>query len=428
MTDTYLVDAVVIDGTGVDPVEGAWVRLTDGIITGRGAGAPPRSGSATTIDCAGRTVMPGLIDAHAHMAAVDYLDRLLDSPRPMFAARVLAEIESTVDHGYTTVRDAGYTDAGFKQAIREGLVRGPRLLVSNGPLSQTGGHSDLRPAHARDAVPTTDGLVWPGVVVDGVDQARWGAREVLRAGADQVKVMASGGCASHGDDVTEPQFTPDELAAIVYEAQARGKFVIAHAYNPAAIANAVAAGVRSIEHGNLLDEETAARMARAGCFLVPTIPTFQLLSLEGTSMGMTREQVDQVDTVLKSAYTSIEIAVAAGVRVGSGSDVLARHQTRKALALELQARVLGNLGALRAATAVNAELIGRGADLGQVAEGFVADLLIVDGNPADDIAVLQDRSRIHAVLQHGAFTVDRRPEPPVPPLSTTKEHNTDGPQ
>jgi imidazolonepropionase-like amidohydrolase len=344
------------------------------------------------------------------MAAVDYLDRLLDSPRPMFAARVLAEIESTLDHGYTTIRDAGYTDAGFKQPIRDGLVRGPRLLVSNGPLSQTGGHSDLRPAHRRDAVPTTDGLVWPGVVVDGVDQARWGAREVLRAGADQVKVMAGGGCASHGDEVTEPQFTRDELSAIVYEAHTREKSVIAHAYSPAAIANAVAAGVRSIEHGNLMDEEAAALMSRAGCFLVPTIPTFQLLSLEGTSMGMTQEQVDQVDTVLKSAFTSIEIAVAAGVRIGSGSDVLARHQTRKALALELQARVLGNLGALRAATSVNAELIGRGTDLGQVAEGFVGDLLIVDGNPADDIAVLQDKSRIHAVVQHGAFVVDRRPE------------------
>jgi imidazolonepropionase-like amidohydrolase len=409
MTVTYLVHATLIDGTGRDPVPDSWVRVEDGRITATGTGATT-CGDAEVLDCAGRTVLPGLIDAHAHLGAVDYLDRLLDGPRAVYAAKVFEEIESTLRQGFTTIRDAGYTDAGFARAISTGQVAGPRLLVSNGPLSQTGGHSDLRRGHDREPAVMFDGLVWTGVVADGVERVRWAAREVLRAGAHQVKVMASGGCASHGDDVTDTQYTREELAAIVQEAAARGRYVIAHAYNPEAITNAVEAGVRSIEHGNLVDEKSAALMAERGTFLVPTIATFQLLSVDGLEMGMTPEQVDQIDTVLASAFTSLRIALDAGVRIGSGSDVLGRHQPRKALELELQARVLGPLEAIRSATSVNAEIIGRGDDLGAVRPGFVADLLVVDGSPAEDITVLQDTDAIHAVLQAGRVTVDRRQE------------------
>ncbi|MFG1928962.1 amidohydrolase family protein [Cryptosporangium sp. NPDC048952] len=406
---TLLIHATLIDGTGRDPVPDSWLRIEDGHITSIGTGAAHR-GDADVIDCAGRTVLPGLIDAHAHLGATDYLDRLTSGSRPEYAATVFAESSSTLRHGYTTIRDAGYTDAGFARAIANGMVAGPRLLVSNGPLSQTGGHSDLRRGHDRQPAVMFDGLVWTGVVADGVEQVRWAAREVLRAGAHQVKVMASGGCASHGDEVTDTQFTREELTAIVQEAGARGRHVLAHAYNPEAIANAVHAGVRSIEHGNLLDEESAALMAAQGTFLVPTIATFQLLSVDGREMGMSREQVDQIDTVLASAYTSLRIALDAGVRIGSGSDVLGRHQPRKALELELQARVTGTLEAIRSATSVNAEIVGRGHDLGAVRPGFVADLLIVDGDPAEDITVLQDPNAIHAVLQAGRITVERRPE------------------
>lgn len=409
MTATFLLHATLIDGTGADPVPDSWVRIEDGLVTAVGAGATT-CGDAAVLDCAGRTVMPGLIDAHAHLGAVDYLDKLLTGSRAEYAAAVFREIESTLRHGFTTIRDAGYTDAGFASAVANGTVAGPRLLVSNGPLSQTGGHSDFRRRHEREPVVSFDGLVWTGVVADGVEQVRWAAREVLRAGAHQVKVMASGGCASHGDDVTDTQFTREELAAIVYEAGARGRHVIAHAYNPESIANAVSAGVRSIEHGNLLDEASAALMAERGTFLVPTIATFQLLSVDGVDMGMTRTQVDQIDTVLASAFTSLRIAMDAGVRVGSGSDVLGRHQPRKALELELQARVMGPLEAIRAATSVNAEIIGRGHDLGVVRAGYVADLLVVDGSPAEDLAVLQDEDAIHAVYQAGRMVVDLHSE------------------
>ncbi len=409
MSATYLIHATLVDGTGRDPVPDAWVRAEGGLVTAVGTGEVT-CGAAEVVDCAGRTVMPGLIDAHAHLGAIDYLDKLLAGPRALYAAAVFREIESTLRHGFTTIRDAGYTDAGFRLAIESGAVPGPRLLVSNGPLSQTGGHSDFRRGHEREPVAMFDGLVWTGIVADGVEQVRRAAREVLRAGADQVKVMASGGCASHGDEVTDTQFTREELAAIGYEARARGRHVLAHAYNPAAIANAVAAGVRSIEHGNLLDEASAALMADRGTYLVPTIATFRLLSADGLAMGMTPVQVAQINTVLDSAFTSLRIAMDAGVRIGSGSDVLGRHQPRKALELELQAQVMGPLAAIRAATATNAEIIGRGHDLGAVREGYVADLLVVDGSPAEDIAVLQDEDALHLVLQSGRIAVDRRPE------------------
>jgi imidazolonepropionase-like amidohydrolase len=406
---TYLLHASLIDGTGRDPVPDSWIRIDDGRITGVGTG-PTSTGAADVVDCAGRTVLPGLIDAHTHLAATDYLDRLQDVPRPVHAAQIFAELRSTLRQGFTTVRDAGFTDAGFRIAVERGLVPGPRLLVANGALSQTGGHADLRRGHQREPAVAFDGVVWTGVVADGADQVRWAAREVLRAGADQVKVMASGGCASHGDDVTDVQFTRDEIAAAVHEAGARGRPVLAHAYNPDAIANAVRAGVRSIEHGNLIDEATAALMAEHGTYLVPTIATYRLLSRDGADMGMTPDQVGQIDTVLAAADTSLRIAMAAGVRIGSGSDVLGRHQPCKALELELQAAVMGPLAAIRAATAVNAELIGRGDDLGVVAAGRVADLLLVDGDPAGDIAVLQAPGAVHAVLQGGRMTVDQRPE------------------
>ncbi|WP_336203883.1 metal-dependent hydrolase family protein [Nonomuraea sp. LPB2021202275-12-8] len=418
MTVNYLIHATLIDGTGRDPVPDSWIRVEDGRIVAVGSG-DATCGDAGVLDCADRTVMPGMIDAHAHLGAVDYLDKLLDGPRALYAAAVFREMESTLRHGFTTVRDAGYTDSGFRLAAESGMAPGPRMLVSNGPLSQTGGHSDFRRRHEREPVVMFDGLVWTGVVADGVEQVRWAAREVLRAGADQVKVMASGGCASHGDDVTDTQFTREELAAIVYEARARGKHVIAHAYNPGSIANAVEAGVRSIEHGNLLDEAAAKLMADKGTYLVPTIATFQLLSKDGIAMGMTPHQVEQIDTVLDSAFTSLRIAMDAGVRIGSGSDALGRHQPRKALELELQARVMGPLGAVRAATAVNAQIIGRGDDLGTIAEGYLADLLILDGSPADDITVLQNEDAIHAVLQSGRLTVDRRPETTGPTRRTT---------
>jgi imidazolonepropionase-like amidohydrolase len=219
--------------------------------------------------------------------------------------------------------------------------------------------------------------------------------------------MASGGCTSPTDDVDHPQFTREELGAIVYEATARDTYVMAHAYTPTSIQNCVAAGVRSIEHGNGIDEETALLMREAGTFAVPTIATYEMLAADGAAGGMPEDQVDQVKRVLAKAYDALALLRDVGVRIASGSDVLGPHQHLKAYELELKARVLGPMGALVAATRTAAELLGLADQIGTLVEGRIADLLVVDADPLEDIKALQDTRRIHLVMTSGTVRVDR---------------------
>lgn len=405
MATTHLLHATLIDGTGADPVEHAWVQIEGDTIVATGTGNPTSS-VGRVIDCGGRTVMPGLIDCHTHLAAGDYLNQVHLLSKPVLAARAFNAIRDTVESGFTTVRDAGFTDYGFKHAVSSGLMPGPRMLLATGPISQTGGHSDFRTAE-EDVLRRTDGLYHPGVVADGVDGVRRAAREVLRRGADQVKVMASGGCTSPTDDVDHPQFTDDELAAIVYEATVRDTYVMAHAYTPNSIQRCIRSGVRSIEHGNGVDEETAGLMAKAGTYAVPTIATYEMLAADGADGGMPADQIVQVKKVLASAYDALELLRDAGVHIASGSDVLGPHQGLKAYELELKARVLGPMGALVAATKTSSELLGLDHLIGTVQPGKLADLLIFDGNPIDDIKALQDRSRMHVVMSSGDIVIDR---------------------
>lgn len=409
MVTTHLLDATLIDGTGRDPVEGAWLRLEDDRIAAIGHGpltSSPSTYGGRVIDCAGRTVMPGLIDCHTHLAAGDYLNQVHLLPKPVLAARTFNAIRDTLESGFTTIRDAGFTDYGFKQAVNQGLAPGPRMLLATGPISQTGGHSDFRTAEEA-TLRSPDGLYHPGVVADGVDEVRKAAREVLRRGADQVKVMASGGCTSPTDDVDHSQFTPEELAAIVYEATVRDTYVMAHAYTPASIQNCIAAGVRSIEHGNGVDEETATMMREHATFAVPTIATYEMLAADGSAGGMPAGQVDQVKRVLAKAYDALELLRDTGVRIASGSDVLGPHQHLKTYELELKARVLGPMGALVSATKTSAELLGLDDQIGTLEEGKVADLVIFDGDPLQDIKALQDTARVHVVMTGGMAAVDR---------------------
>lgn len=398
MKDLCLINANLFDGTGADPVPNSWVKVSGGRITGRGTGPAPKT--PHTIDCAGRTLMPGLIDCHTHLAAVDFLNQIDRYSKPLLAAKTLANMRETLTSGFTTVRDAGFTDIGFKQVQQSGTVSGPRMYVALAPLSQTGGHSDFR-AHDDPRPQRTDGLFHPGIIVDGVDECRRGAREVLRRGADQIKIMASGGCTSPTDDVKHPQFTNEELRAIVYEAKVRESYVMAHAYTPASIINCIKAGVRTIEHGNDIDEEAAAAVAASGGFVVPTIATYEFMARDGAAGGMPADQVEMVERVLKRAYSSLEVLTSAGVKIGSGSDVLGIHQPLKAKELEFKARVLGPMKVLVSATRTNAEIIGRGHNLGTVEAGKIADLLVIDGDPLEDITILQDRERIHYVFLEG---------------------------
>jgi imidazolonepropionase-like amidohydrolase len=220
--------------------------------------------------------------------------------------------------------------------------------------------------------------------------------------------MASGGCTSPTDSVDHTQFTDEEMGAIVYEARAQDKYVMAHAYTPQSILACVAAGIRSIEHGNGVDEEAADAMRESGTFAVPTIATYELLLRDGLAGGMPEDQVTMVKKVLGTAYEALEIRKDRGVKIASGSDVLGPHQGYKTYEHEHKARVLGPLGALEAATRTNAELIGMDQDLGTIAEGKLADLLVLSRDPLADITSLQDKDTFQLVLSEGRILRDRR--------------------
>ena len=401
--------ATLLDCTGRDPQSEMRVVVEDGVIRRIGtASGPSGPRDAHVIDCQGRTLMPGLLDAHVHLALLD-LDPAADAALPpaVLALRIKNEIEATLDAGFTTVRDAGGLDWGFKEAVRLGLIRGPRIFISGAFISQTGGHGDHRPRTSRATFPEVPGLTSESILADGADQVRRAAREVLRRGADQVKVMASGGAASPSDELDHVQFSVDELAAAVDAAGAVGTYVLAHAYGPRAIHNAITAGVRSIEHGNFLDEATADQMLAADdVYLVPTIITYELLSAREAGDGWTPDMVRKIRQGLTGTYDSLGLAYEKGLRIGSGSDVLAEMQGNKGKEVACQARVMGAMPAIIAATRTNAALMRVEKEAGTVEAGKRADLIVLAADPLQDPAIFGDPKNVRLVMRGGEIVKD----------------------
>ncbi|HVT67917.1 MAG TPA: amidohydrolase family protein [Trebonia sp.] len=397
-------NATVLACTGADPVEGATVIVEDGLIKDISAGGDVPGGEV--IDLRGKTLMPGLIDAHVHVTSLDVeiSRQQRENPTSLMAYRIARVIRETLDQGYTTVRDAGGADWGMKEAVARGLITGPRLFVSGHPLSQTGGHGDGR-SMAESGVDCGCGhaIGMTDNIADGPEGVRKAAREQLRRGADAIKIMASGGVASPTDPLEGLQYEPHEIRAAVQAATAAGTYVLAHAYSSAAIRRAVEGGVKSVEHGNFLDAPTARLMAERGTYLVPTFVAYEKLHEEGKEQGFAPQKLKKLDLVLGAALDSLRHAAEAGVKIGSGSDLLgplARHKTRE---LAIKAKELGNHATLIATTRTNAELLGIDGETGTVEPGKIADLLVVDGNPLDDISVLQDLQRMPVVMKAGEF-------------------------
>jgi imidazolonepropionase-like amidohydrolase len=310
----------------------------------------------------------------------------------------------TLMQGYTTVRDAGGCDAGFRQAVEQGDILGPRLLVSNAPLSMTGGHADWRRSTERgNALECCAQVGMNSIVADGPDEIRKGVRENIRTGADQIKVMASGGAMSPADELDTIQYSVEELRMAVETAAAAGKYVLAHAYSSAAIRNCVEAGVRSIEHGNLMDEATAALLAEVGTYLVPTLSTYELLHRQGSEHGVAPEPLEKIRMAHEQGLRSLEYAYRAGVRIASGSDLLGPMFEHKHRELSLKAEVMPAADVLIATTRVNAELFGLADRLGTVEAGKLADLIVVDGRPWEDIDVFAKPTAVPVVLKGGAL-------------------------
>ncbi|TET99702.1 MAG: amidohydrolase family protein [Dehalococcoidia bacterium] len=358
---------------------------------------------ARVFELDGRTVMPGLSDAHVHLGIVHLsVGEAQRESLAVWAMKVRQVIKDTLEMGFTSVRDAGGIDGGFAQAVAEGYIRGPRILPSGSPISQTGGHGDWRQRFQEGPLQAIPGLLAMPAICDGPEEVRKAARQQLRRGATQLKVMAAGGAMSPADELNTTQLTVEEMAAAVYEAAAVGKIVMAHTYSPRSIANALEAGVRSIEHGNFLDEATAAKMKDQGAFLVPTLTTYELIVQFGEQYGVPKFNLEKTREAKSGSLDSVQVATAAGVKIGSGSDLLAAMQPYKTMELSLKAQVMGPMAAIVSATRTNAELFGLADKLGTVEAGKWADIIVVDGNPADDIERLRDKNNVKLVLKQGA--------------------------
>ena len=410
MSSAVFQNCTLLDCTGADPAPRSTVTVDGERITSvvRG-GQPAVPRDAAVIDCGGRTLMPGLTDAHVHAAIIetDPVQARKDAPATL-ALRIKDVLEQTLQAGFTTVRDAFGIDWGFAQATARGYVRGPRILFVGGCLSQTGGHGDWRGAHEEAApIEAIPGLVATPRICDSPDDMRRAARDLLRTGVHGIKIMAGGGCMSPTDQIEHTQFTVEEMAAACYEARTVGRIVMAHTYTPQGIMNAVEAGVRSIEHGNFIDEESAAVMKKAGAYLVPTLTTYFLLSAYGSGGSIPANMLVKIEKAKARGLESLAVARAAGLKICSGSDVLSTMQPFKSMELGLKAQVLGAHQAILSATRTNAELFGMAADIGTVEGGKLADLIVVDGDPLGDIGVLQDADRVVVVMRGGEVVKNR---------------------
>ena len=352
------------------------------------------------IDAGGRVVLPGLIDAHVHVAAISHdLAGLALLPPSLIGAEASQLMAAMLRRGFTTVRDAAGADWGLQEAVARGLYEGPRLLISVQPITQTGGHADMRPRGVRgEMFCACAGLGLAGAVADGVGAVRRAVREQVRQGANQIKVMAGGGVSSPSDPIDGTQFSIDELKAAVQEAEAANLYVLAHAYSPRAVTRAVQAGVRSIEHGNLIDEATAREMKRHGAYFVPTLATYAALAEEGQRLGWSAAMLEKLARVQALGADAIRLALAEGVPVVFGTDLLGHMHARQSSEFVLRAGLMSPVQLLQSATIQAARLLRQEGRIGQIVPGAWADLLIVEGDPTQDASVLAQPQRAIAVL------------------------------
>lgn len=395
MQDTLFINARIIDGNGGSPVEGGWLHVAEGRIKASGSGAAPGVSPETrTVDAGGKTVMPGLIDCHVHAGNLHEDVREVPKLRPaVYVHEVTRIIENDVRLGFTTLRDAAGLDPGFRDAVNLGLIKGPRLYVCISPLSQTGGHGDKRPAYVDAQIPRNSIGVYPAIC-DSPDEVRKAAREQLRKGADHIKVMADGGVTSPGGGPGAPQLSVPEIRAAVEVAERAGTYVMAHVYTPAAVTACIDAGVRSIDHATLIDQAVCDRMAKEGTYLVPTLVVFEILAEKREEMGLNDNYLRKLDIVRVGGMKALEMAHRAGVRIASGSDLIGplKYQQYKGRELSIKAKVMGPMGAIVSATRTSAECMMIDKEIGTLDTGKFADVILVDGNPLDDLSVFEPGS------------------------------------
>ncbi len=401
MSRTLIRNARIWDG-----VSDTYSDATELLIEGDTIASVGEGGDADrVIDLGGRALLPGFIDAHFHAyaARVDIPAAEL-MPITYLAFNAHDMLSSALRRGFTTIRDAGGADWGMWRATEDGLIPGPRVFYAGRAISQTGGHGDSRAPHLEPCA--CRHIANLSEIVDGVDEMRKVVRETLRRGAHQIKLFVGGGVISPTDPIWMKQFSDDEIRVAVEEAAARRTYVMAHAYVPHAIIPAVRAGVRSIEHGNLLDEEAARVMAEHGAFLVPTLIIYDALASDGPKFGLPEVSRRKLSDVVEHGAEAVRIARRAGVKIGFGTDLLGQLHHHQAHEFRLRGAIEAPVEVLRSATSVNAELIGRTGILGTIAPGALADLVAIDGDPLSDLAVLWQETP-DLVMKGGTALVDR---------------------
>ncbi|MFJ4164401.1 amidohydrolase family protein [Microbacterium sp. NPDC089698] len=371
------------------------LHIADGAVADRPAE------HATTIDGRGRWLIPGLIDAHFHAYATSQ-DGLEDERGPLSFAAIngTRRLGAALRRGFTTVRDVAGGDIGLARAIDADLFEAPRYLFTGPALSQTGGHGDPRSAHVD--ICFSHGHMCE--IVDGVEPLRLAVRNRLRTGAHAIKVMTSGGVFSLTDPIRVPQYSAEELRAVVGEATRQGSYVAAHAYSSEAVLHSIDNGVRSIEHGNLIDASTAGRMAAAGAFLVPTLAAYDAMDRRGAGIGLNAISLAKNAEVLSHGQEAVRLALAAGVQVGFGTDLMGELEDDQLCGVRLQVEASGAAAALRSMTTVNAALL-RDERAGHLGLGAYGDAVLLTADPLQEPAALWEQDS-RALVVHAGRAVD----------------------
>jgi imidazolonepropionase-like amidohydrolase len=387
MAVTILRNASVLDPERGELDEGQSVVVDGGRIADVGPGLTGPD-DAVVVDVGGRTVMPGLIDAHTHPAVVDEdIFAMAEWPPYYVAARASRALEGMLMRGFTTIRDVGGGDFGLARAVEDGYFTGPRIRFGGKQLSQTGGAGDWR-APSRRVYDDNYYSAALGVICDGVPEVRRAVREEVRRGAHHIKVYLSGAVDSPSDRVDSTQFSLEELHAIVEEATAANIYVAGHAYTSRAINRGLECGIRSIEHGNLMDASSIPLFRKHEAFYVPTIVTYQTLARKSREGRLPADIDVKLKEVIDGALGALEMAHAAGIPIVYGTDLFADMHDQQLQEFVIRSEVQPAADIIRAATTTAAQLLRMAGDVGVVVPGALADLLVIDGNPLDDIRVL----------------------------------------
>lgn len=400
---TVLTHATIFDGDSEELVENGTVVIEGDRIREVTSGEV-RLNDSRVIDCGGRYLMPGLINCHVHAYSPTFNLQVADHmPASLLAAHATRWLRGALHRGFTSVRDAGGGDIGLALAIERGVIEGPRFFFSGKALSQTGGHSDNRAADHVAQCGCAGYAGANGLVVDGADAVRFVVRDELRRGATQIKLMLSGGVTSPTDPMWMPQFTDEEILAAVSETATRRTYVMAHAHTDDAARRCATLGIRTVEHGTDIGEQTAAFLADCGTYVVPTLSAGAVLTRHGARVGLPPAGVEKLKGITEITARSIQNLVRAGVKLGMGTDLFGVEFHRlQGGELKLRGEISPPIQVLRSATSIGAEILQKSGELGCIKPGALADILVLQGDPFADLGLFENpEANIPVILKGG---------------------------